>query len=73
MIDQELLSNLEAIGAVLGPLLHIALAGAVTFSGKAILVKLASIRAEMPLDKAVATARDAGRKYIKVASQELLG
>jgi mannose PTS system EIIA component len=38
-----------------------------------ILVKLASVRTEMPLDKAVATARDAGRKYIKVASQELLG
>ena len=30
MIDQDLLSNLEAIGAVLGPLLHIVLAGAVT-------------------------------------------
>ena len=38
-----------------------------------ILVKLASIRAELPLEKAVATARDAGRKYIKVASQELAG
>jgi len=38
-----------------------------------ILVKLASIRAEMPLDKAVNLARDAGRKYIKVASQELTG
>jgi PTS system mannose-specific IIA component len=38
-----------------------------------ILVKLASIRTELPLDKAVATARDAGRKYIKVASQELTG
>lgn len=38
-----------------------------------ILVKLASIRTELPLDKAVATARDAGRKYIKVASQELAG
>jgi len=38
-----------------------------------ILVKLASIRSEMPLEKAVATARDAGRKYIKVASQELAG
>ncbi len=38
-----------------------------------ILVKLASVRTEMPLDKAVTIARDAGRKYIKVASQELLG
>lgn len=38
-----------------------------------ILVKLASIRGEMPLQQAVAMARDAGRKYIKVASQELLG
>ena len=38
-----------------------------------ILVKLASIRSEMPLEKAVSTARDAGRKYIKVASQELAG
>ncbi len=38
-----------------------------------ILVKLASIRTELPLDKAVATARDAGSKYIKVASQELSG
>ena len=38
-----------------------------------ILVKLASIRGEMPLPQAVAMARDAGRKYIKVASQELSG
>ena len=38
-----------------------------------ILVKLASIRDETPLSKAVALARDAGRKYIKVASQELTG
>ena len=38
-----------------------------------ILVKLASIRAEMPLAQAVALARDAGKKYIKVASQELAG
>lgn len=30
MIDQELLSHLEAIGAVLGPALHVVLAGAVT-------------------------------------------
>lgn len=38
-----------------------------------ILVKLASIRSEMPLLPAVALARDAGKKYIKVASQELSG
>jgi mannose PTS system EIIA component len=38
-----------------------------------ILVKLASIRAELPLAEAVNKARDAGRKYIKVASQELSG
>lgn len=38
-----------------------------------ILVKLASIREDMPLEQAVALARDAGRKYIKVASQELAG
>lgn len=38
-----------------------------------ILVKLASIRAEVPLAEATAMARDAGRKYIKVASQELSG
>ncbi len=38
-----------------------------------ILVKLASIRAEMTLAQAVNIARDAGRKYIKVASQELSG
>lgn len=36
-----------------------------------ILVKLASIRMELPLKEAVAAAADAGRKYIKVASQEL--
>lgn len=30
MIDQEFLSKLEAVGAVLGPMLHIVLAGAVT-------------------------------------------
>ncbi len=30
MIDQEILSHLEAIGAVLGPLVHVVLAGAVT-------------------------------------------
>ncbi len=38
-----------------------------------ILVKLASIRGELPLAQAVSLARDAGRKYIKVASQELSG
>ncbi len=38
-----------------------------------ILVKLASIRAEVPIGEAVGRARDAGRKYIKVASQELSG
>lgn len=38
-----------------------------------ILVKLASIRTEMALPQAVALARDAGKKYIKVASQELSG
>jgi mannose PTS system EIIA component len=38
-----------------------------------ILVKLASIRGEMSLNEAVNLARDAGRKYIKVASQELSG
>ncbi|MGL4395049.1 MAG: PTS sugar transporter subunit IIA [Hyphomicrobium sp.] len=38
-----------------------------------ILVKLASIRSEMPLEQAILTARDAGRKYIKVASHELSG
>ena len=38
-----------------------------------ILVKLASVRSEMPIAEAVASARDAGRKYIKVASQELSG
>lgn len=38
-----------------------------------ILVKLASIRNEVPLPAAVIMARDAGQKYIKVASQELTG
>lgn len=38
-----------------------------------ILVKLASIRGEARLGEAVLRARDAGRKYIKVASQELTG
>ena len=38
-----------------------------------ILVKLASIRTEMPIAEAVRVARGAGQKYIKVASQELSG
>ena len=38
-----------------------------------ILVKLASVRGEVDLTEAVARAREAGRKYIKVASQELSG
>ena len=38
-----------------------------------ILVKLASVRGELGLADAVASAREAGRKYIKVASQELSG
>ena len=38
-----------------------------------ILVKLASIRGELPLGEAVAIAQDAGRKYIKVAGSELTG
>ena len=38
-----------------------------------ILVKLASIRTEMALPQAVALARDAGKKYLQVASQELSG
>ncbi|MEE8253285.1 MAG: PTS sugar transporter subunit IIA [Hyphomicrobium sp.] len=38
-----------------------------------ILVKLASVRGELNLTEAVANAREAGRKYIKVASQELSG
>lgn len=38
-----------------------------------ILVKLASVRHEVPLSEAVVIARDAGRKYIKVASQQLTG
>ncbi|MGD9783545.1 MAG: PTS sugar transporter subunit IIA [Hyphomicrobiaceae bacterium] len=38
-----------------------------------ILVKLATIRGECTLSDAVTAARDAGRKYIKVASQELTG
>ncbi len=38
-----------------------------------ILVKLAALRSEVGLADAVRQARDAGRKYIKVASQELSG
>jgi len=38
-----------------------------------ILVKLASVRSELSLGEAVSVARDSGRKYIKVASQELSG
>jgi PTS system mannose-specific IIA component len=38
-----------------------------------ILVKLVSIRDEVGLTEAVLKAREAGRKYIKVASQELVG
>ncbi len=38
-----------------------------------ILVKLASLRSEVDLPEAVSLAREAGRKYIKVASQELSG
>lgn len=38
-----------------------------------ILVKLAAVRGELPRNEAVASAREAGRKYIKVASQELAG
>ena len=38
-----------------------------------ILVKLASLRSEVSLPDAVTQAREAGRKYIKVASQELTG
>ncbi|MDX2258490.1 MAG: PTS sugar transporter subunit IIA [Hyphomicrobiaceae bacterium] len=38
-----------------------------------ILVKLTSVRAELTLQEAVVLAREAGRKYIKIASQELSG
>jgi PTS system mannose-specific IIA component len=38
-----------------------------------ILVKLASVRNELDLEDAVQRARDAGRKYIKIASHELAG
>jgi mannose PTS system EIIA component len=37
------------------------------------LVKLASIRGEVPLAQAIDQAKDAGRKYIHVASQVLSG
>jgi PTS system mannose-specific IIA component len=37
------------------------------------LIKLATIRAEASLDHAITAARDAGRKYISVASQVLAG
>ena len=37
------------------------------------LIKLATIRADVELVKAVDQAKDAGRKYIKVASQSLTG
>lgn len=36
-----------------------------------ILVKLASLRNEASISDAIGAARDAGRKYIKIASQEL--
>lgn len=38
-----------------------------------LLVKLASIRNDLPLKQAVAEAREAGRKYISVASEVLAG
>jgi PTS system mannose-specific IIA component len=38
-----------------------------------LLIKLASVRAAKPLDAAVLEAREAGRKYINVASQLLAG
>jgi PTS system mannose-specific IIA component len=37
------------------------------------LVKLTTVRTEVPLAQAITLARDAGRKYIKVSSQELTG
>ena len=37
------------------------------------LIKLASVRSAKPLDEAVLEAREAGRKYINVASQLLSG
>jgi mannose/fructose-specific phosphotransferase system component IIA len=35
------------------------------------LIKLASVRGEKPLNQAITDAQDAGRKYINVASQVL--
>ena len=37
------------------------------------LIKLAKVRGDAPLEKAVALAQEAGRKYISVASQVLSG
>lgn len=37
------------------------------------LVKLATVRSEVPLDEAVAQAQEAGRKYINIASRVLAG
>lgn len=37
------------------------------------LVKLATVRGEVPLDEAVAQAQEAGRKYINIASRVLAG
>ncbi|MFC7051936.1 PTS sugar transporter subunit IIA [Hansschlegelia quercus] len=37
------------------------------------LIKLASVRGDLPLDVAVVQAQDAGRKYINVASRVLSG
>lgn len=37
------------------------------------LVKLATVRGELPLDEAVAQAQEAGRKYINIASRVLAG
>ena len=38
-----------------------------------LLVKLAKVRADFPLDKSVAAAQEAGKKYITVASRVLAG
>jgi len=37
------------------------------------LVKLATVRGEVPMDEAVAQAQEAGRKYINIASRVLAG
>jgi PTS system mannose-specific IIA component len=37
------------------------------------LVKLAKVRADCPLEKSVAAAQEAGKKYITVASRVLAG